>query len=291
MKIVLHAGAHATDEGRLYRCLSQNRDLLAKHGTEIPEPSDYQNLIRDVLHGAWQAGISEDTRDVLLDAILKDDTPERLILTNQRFFGTAKMAAYGGILYETAETRLGFYQRMFLGDQIELFMGMCNPATFLPQLLAATQFTTMDQFLCDKSPLDIRWSDLIRRMREAAPNIGITIWCNEDTPLIWGRIMREMAGMKPGQPMKGAYSMMREIMRPEGMKRFKAYLTEKTGLSEAQKCHVAAAFLEKYAVEDALDHEIDVPGWSHEMVERMTEIYDEDMAVISRIPNVNLITP
>lgn len=291
MKIVLHAGAHATDEGRLINCLLQNRDILAKYGAEVPEPADYQNLIRDVLHAALQTGIPDDTRDILLDAILKDDTPERLILTNQRFFGTPKMAAYGGILYETAETRLGFYQKMFFGDQIELFMGMCNPATFLPQLLNRTQFTTMDQFLRDKSPFEIRWSDLITRMREAAPNIGITVWCNEDTPLIWGRIMREMAGVKPGQPLKGTYSMMREIMRPEGMKRFKAYLTEKPRLSESQKCHVAAAFLEKYADDDALDHEIDVPGWSHEMVDRMAEIYDEDMAVISRIPGINLIMP
>ncbi|VAV99168.1 hypothetical protein MNBD_ALPHA07-1264 [hydrothermal vent metagenome] len=291
MKIVLHAGAHATDEGKLNECLLQNRGVLAEHGTEVPVPAEYQQLIRDVLHRALDTGISDDTRDVLLDTILKGDTSERLILSNHRFFGTPKMAAYGGILYETAETRLGFYQRMFFGDQIELFMGLCNPVTFLPQLLSKTRFATMEHFLRDNSPFDIRWSDLIRRMHEAAPNIGITIWCNEDTPLIWGRIMREMAGLKPGQPLKGEYALMQEIMRPEGMKRFEAYLTEKPGLSEAQKRHVAAVFLEKYAIEGALDHEIDVPGWDHEMVERLTEIYDEDLAVISRIPNVNLITP
>ncbi len=291
MKVVLHAGAHATDEGRLNACLLENSELLSGHGTEVPEPKDYQNLIRGVLHNALETGISENTHEVLLDAILKGDAPKRLVLTNQQFFGTPKMAGYGGVLYNTAETRLGFYQKMFAGCEIELFMGLCNPATFLPLILSKTRFATMDSFLRGNSPFDIRWSDLIIRMRDAAPNVGITIWCNEDTPLIWGRVMREMAGLKPGQPLKGEYAMMQQIMQPEGMQRFEDHLAERPDMSEAQKCHVAAVFLEKYADEDALHHEIDVPGWDHEMVDRMTQIYDEDLAVIARIPGINLILP
>jgi len=201
------------------------------------------------------------------------------------------MAAFGGILYKAAETRLGFYQKMFMGDEIEMFMGICNPATFLPGLLKWVRFSSMEHFLGDKNPFDIRWSDLIARMRGAAPNVAITIWCNEDTPLIWGRVMREMAGLKPDVALKGEYSLMQAIMRPDGIRRFEAYLAENPNLTETQKHDVAATFLEKYAIEDALTHEIDIPGWSHEMVERMTKIYDEDLTAIARIPNVNLITP
>ena len=291
MKVVLHAGAHVTDEGRLIECLLQNRNLLSEHGTEVPKPAVYLRLIREILHATMDTGISDDTRNEVRTTILKEATPDRLILANQRFFGTPKMAAFDGVLYKTAEARLGFYQQMFMGDSIELFMGICNPAIFLPELLKQTQLTTMDSFLRDKSPFDVRWSDLILRMREAAPNVGITIWCNEDAPLIWGRIMREMAGLKPEVVMKGEYSLMQEIMRQDGMKRFEAYLREKTGLSEAQKRHVATVFLEKYAIEDALTHEVDIPGWTDEIVGRLTEIYDEDMAEIARIPNIRVITP
>ena len=291
MKVVLHAGAHVTDEGKLIECLLQNRDVLVEHGVEVPEPAVYQGLIRDTLHMALQTGLPDDTRDVLHDAILKADTPERLILSNQRFFGTPKMAAFGGVLYKTAETRLGFYQTMFAGDKIELFMGLCNPATFLPGVMNQTRFKSMENFLGDKSPFDIRWSDLIHRMRAAAPNVEITLWCNEDTPLIWGRILREMAGLKPNVPLKGEYSLMQQIMPKEGFKRFEAYLASKPRLTPGQKHQVAVAFLEKFALEDALTHEIDIPGWSHEMVDRLTEIYDEDMAEIARIPNVRLIMP
>jgi hypothetical protein len=291
MKVVLHAGAHVTDEGRLNECLLQNHKLLSEHGTEVPRPTVYLRLIRDTLIAAQETGISEETRDVLHDVILKEAAPERLILANPRFFGTPKMAAFDGILYKTAESRLGFYQKMFAGDEIELFMSLCNPAIFLPELLKQTRFSTMESFLRDKSPFDIRWSDLIARMREAAPNVGITIWCNEDAPLIWGRIMREMAGLKRNVALKGEYSLMQEIMRKDGMKRFEAYLAGKPDLTEGQKRHVATVFLEKYAIEDALTHEIDVPGWTDEIVDRLTEIYDEDMAEIARIPNVRLITP
>ena len=43
--------------------------------------------------------------------------------------------------------------------------------------------------------------------------------------------------------------------------------------------------------EDELEEELDLPGWTEELVEDMTEIYDEDVFRIQRIPGINLIMP
>ena len=54
---------------------------------------------------------------------------------------------------------------------------------------------------------------------------------------------------------------------------------------------MVAAFLDKYALEDALEEDLDTPGWPDEMLEDMTATYEEDMDAIARIPGLTLITP
>ena len=128
-------------------------------------------------------------------------------------------------------------------------------------------------------------------IREAAPNVPITLWCNEDTPLIWAQIIRDLAGLEHGEKITGGFDLLSDIMSREGMRRFRAYLHEHQGMTEMQKRRVIAAFLDKFALEDALEEELDIPGWTDELVEELTEIYDEDVFHIQRMPGVQMITP
>ncbi|WP_438955642.1 hypothetical protein [Cognatiyoonia sp.] len=48
----------------------------------------------------------------------------------------------------------------------------------------------------------------------------ITMWCNEDTPLIWSEIVRALAGIERAQRITGGFDLLATIMVPEGMKRF-----------------------------------------------------------------------
>jgi hypothetical protein len=119
----------------------------------------------------------------------------------------------------------------------------------------------------------------------------ITVWCNEDTPLIWAQIVREMGGLDPTTAFEGEFSLLAEIMTASGMRRFESYLASHPGMTEIQKRRVIAAFLDKFVKEDAIEEELDTPGWTEQIVERLTEIYDEDIFEIQRVPGVNMITP
>ena len=119
----------------------------------------------------------------------------------------------------------------------------------------------------------------------------VTVWCNEDTPLIWAEIIREMAGLDHGERIQGGFDLLREIMSPEGMKRFRAYLHDHPVMSEMQKRRVMAAFLDKFALDEVLEEEIDIPGWTAELVDEITELYEEDVFQLQRIPGVHLISP
>lgn len=293
MQIVLHVGAHFTDEDRLLKSLSKNRDNLAARGISLPKPSSYRRQLRALLHSLGQMPVTDQLRDDFF-AGLNDpsaEDPDRIILSHNDFFCVPKMAVRENLLYPKAVDRLLDMCNLFHQDEIEVHFAIRNPATFLPALVAAKKGETLEGMTRGAVPTALRWAETIGRIRENVPAIGLTVWCNEDTPLIWEQILRELAGVEATVPLEGGTDLLAEIMSDEGMERFHAYVQAHDGMTEIQKRRVIAAFLDKFALEDELEEELDLPGWSEEYVDALTDIYDEDVYEISRMPGVNLITP
>lgn len=293
MQLVLHTGLHETDSDRLFKTLLRNREGLRPDGIAIPGPGKYRKLISEMLNALGDMTPAPDARDVLLDSILDQDTGhvDRLILSHENLFSVPKIAFQGGVVYRKAEQRLQTLQTIFSRDSMEVFIGLRNPATFLPALLRATPHSDISQLLQGLDPAQIQWSDLIARITAALPGVPVTVWCDEDTPLIWGELIREFAGVEPTYPIIGAYSRMADITSQEGMTRFRSYLAEKPDLNEVQIRRVMVAFLDKYADPSKVEHEFDLPEWDDHLVQDLTEQYEEDLFDIGRMPGVTLIAP
>lgn len=290
MQVVLHAGAHVTDEDRLIACLLANAEPLREAGTLVPKPDDYRNLLRDTVNVAAADGVSAQARDALQQALLPSAGADRLILSNESFFGTHKMAVKR-MFYPAACARLEAFRQFFPNDRIELFLAIRNPATFMPALLAKTNFNGIEDIFRGYDPFTFRWSELFERIRAQLPDIAMTVWCNEDTPLIWAQILREMAGLDPIAELKGEYALLEEIMTETGMKRFRTFLDSHPGMTEIQKRRVISAFLDKFAREDAIEEEYEIAGWTEDMMNQLTDVYEEDILAIPRVPGVTLISP
>ncbi len=293
MQVILHTGVHATDNDRLLRGLLRNADDFRTDGVAVPGPGRYRRLLSEAINALGPAGPAENARDVLLDAILSTDpeTVERLVLSHENLFSVPKLVFGGGRFYRNAETRIEGMRRLFRGDAITMFMGLRNPATFIPAVFQQTPGKDLAKFLNGVDPMHLRWSDLVRRLRVAHPQVPVTVWCNEDTPLLWGQILREMAGVDPDRKITGAFDLLQQIMSPEGMRRFRAYLRDHPGINETQKRRVMVAFLDKYALDEAIEEELDLPGWDAAYVDMLTELYEEDLYEISRMENVTVIAP
>ena len=291
MQVVLHAGAHNTDEDRLVKCLLRNRDDFRQRGIAVPGPSRYRRLLRDTLHAMSEGQLAPDARNILLDAILDEDYPERLLMSNENFFCVPKLAVGKGVFYPRAEVKMAQMCQIFARDQVELFLAIRNPATFLPAVHATCPEIAFADFMDGADPRALRWSELVARIRQTVPELSITVWCNEDTPLIWAQLIREMAALEHNQKIIGGFDLLSEIMSKPGMKRFRAYLKEHPNMNEIQKRRVISAFLDKFAIEDEIEEELDLPGWTEDMVDELTEIYDDDVFAIGRMQGVTLIAP
>lgn len=291
MDIALHAGAHFTEEERLMKCLLRNKELWAPLGISVPGPSRYRSLLRDTLIAMGEAEAATDAREILLDAILDQEVTTRMVLSHPHLFGVAHAVVKDGVLYPEAAGRLARLDQLFALDRVKLFFGIRNPATFLPLALDRAGQTDMAAFMQGTDPRSLRWSDTITAMQQAAPSVQITVWCNEDAPLIWESVMRAIAGSKAGQEMAGTYDVALDLMPREGRRRFRTFLGEHPGLDEVQRRRVTGLFLEKYAIDDAMIEEVDLPGWSMDLIADLTDIYEQDMHTLRALPNVRLIEP
>ena len=291
MQVILHTGAHCTDDDRLLKSLLKNKGVYSKQGVEIPNPSKFRRLMRQTLMAMRTSEPDDGAREVLLNAMLVDERAERIILSNKDFFGAPRSAVRNGYLYPNAIQRLQHVQQLFPDDEIEMFMGLRDLAGFLPGVFKKSPKEHMLGFLGGVDPREMRWSETIRHIREQVPSIRITLWCNEDTPLIWGEIIREIVGLDANAEIEGAHDLLAEIMSNEGMRRFEAYLASHPVMTEIQCRRVKAAFLDKFAFEDQIDEELEVPGWTETLVAELAEIYDDDVIEISRMHGVHFITP
>jgi len=291
MQVVFHIGAHATDNGKLLKSLFRNKGVLQKQGVIVTGPSRYRELLQQTVLRLDGAVPSKESREVLLDAIIDDDHPERIILSNDNFICFAQQVFEDQLLYAATTERIMALCNLFPDDQVEFHLALCNPATFIPMLHKLTPKLTIEQLLRGTDPLSLRWSHMVRNIREAAPDAGLTVWCNEDTPLIWVQLMHEAAGLEAHVKLNGAFDLLSEIMSREGMRRFRSYLKSHPPQTEIQKRRIMSAFLDKFAMEEAIEEELDVPGWTDELVAQLTDAYEEDIYAIQRMPGVNFIAP
>jgi hypothetical protein len=137
----------------------------------------------------------------------------------------------------------------------------------------------------------MRWQEVIAAIQENNPGCPVTVWCNEDTPLIWPQVLREISDADPDIVFNGELDVLRTIMKDDGFARMQSYLDTHKPQSEIQRRRVFAAFLDKFADDDALEEDIDLPGWTPELVDEITAAYEEDVYQIERMPGVNFIAP
>ena len=288
MRIIYHLGAHCTDEDRLVRCLLKNRAVLAEQGIIVPSPTRYRQVLRDTAVQLRGKPASDETQAMLLDQILDHSEAERLILSWDSFMSFPAWATHGS-LYAYAGERIRAFTMIFPDYEAEFHLALRNPATFLPALRSKVLAKRGEDILPSVDPFALFWSDAVRGILNQNPGIPLTVWCDEDTPLIWPEVLQSVSGHAPGTELVDTDAVLAMIMSNIGMGRMTAYCAEHPPVSVAQRRRVVTAFLEKFARNDQVEQEIDLPGWTDETVSTMTHAYLADVERIRQMPGVTLI--
>ncbi len=103
--------------------------------------------------------------------------------------------------------------------------------------------------------------------------------------------MRELAGLDALVQFEGENDLARSLLSQEGNGRLTDYLESKPPEDEATRRRVISSFLTNYGDDGEIEQEIDLPGWTDDLIEDLSDAYDEDVERIGALPNVTVLTP
>lgn len=291
MHIALHIGAHCTDEDFILKTLLVNREALAQVGIAVPEPGRYRPVIRETLRILKEDAPTSDMQETIIDAFLDEDEISRVVLSHDSFLCVPGMAIGAGALYPMVAKKAPRLRTLFAHSEVSFHIALRDPATFIPSVFERAQEVEFTKFIADVDPMKLRWSSVISRLRQAVPDAPVTVWCNEDTPLIWPEVLRAVAGLDASTPLKAEHEFLRNLMSRNGVQRLQSYLGQHPPANIAQRRRVVSAFLDKFAQQDAIEQEIDLPGWTSAYVDTLSQLYEEDVAQIAKMEGVTFIAP
>jgi hypothetical protein len=290
MEIVYHIGAHCTDEDRIPKTLLKNRVALAEEGIVVPWPRQYRFLFRDLLQRLKGLKATQEIQDLILDSLMVQDRPKRVIFSHDFFLGLRSDVLSDGQFYPRAPARIAALRNLFPDNPVTFCLGVRSPVTFLHELRQASHPTDEAAFLGGVDPAMIKWSGLIARLQEAVPGSDFKVWCDEDTALLWPLILQTVSGHAPDTRLNFLFEFLAGLMKPEGIERMRKYFADHPPESEERRRRAVAAFLEKFGLPDQMEIELDFPGWTEPFVDAMQLAYDADIDEVAGTSGVTLVT-
>lgn len=289
MEIAIHLGAHHTDEDHLVRCLMRNRQALAAEGIAVPGPGQYRQQLRELAHAMRDRPTDAQTQEAVLDGILDDDRADRIVLSWDGFLTMPQWVIGNGHLYHTAGGRVAQLARLFPEAEVSLFLALRNPATFLPALARGDRGGTVLRELESCNLASLRWSSVVNRIVQVNPGLPLTVWCDEDAPILWPEILRVVADHPPGTVLHGWLARYWDMVPPQAHDAMRRWFEANPVSDDTHRRRVLATLLGRLARPEALESEVHLPGWTEEVVDTLSAIYDSDLDVIAAMPGVTLL--
>jgi len=286
---VYHLGAHCTDDDALIRSLLRDGVPLQEHKVIIPRPRRYRKLVREHIQNHRGDPMPAEVQQSFFDGLLRGYPAERVVLSDPDYLTQIQGVFDNQMLYGKAGFRSAWLRYLFPENPCEFFLAIRNPATFLPAALNQKGMPDYAGFVAGTDPRRMRWAGVIERIQNNNPDCPITVWCNEDTPLIWPRLLRAATGLET-YAFEGDDDILKSIMSEAGYGKMTAFFAAQPPENEPQRQRMIAAFVDKFALDGELEEEVDLPGWTPDLIEEVSDLYDEDVEDISGMEGVRLIS-
>lgn len=290
MRIAIHLGVHCTDDERMLRCLQANADKLGADGIAVPGPDLYRNTLRDASMALAGAPASAETEELMLEQILDEDAPSAMVLSWDNFLSFPQWALRSR-LYPKGAERVRELRQLFPTHDVQFFMAIRNPATYLPDLCSRIRNRPTADIMGGCDVQSLRWSEVIEDILSRSPGVKLTVWCDEDAPLIWPEVLAAVTGLPDGTQLTGWDDLLQQLLVDEGLRRLQSTLSEPPLPDLAGRRRLIGNLLGEFVRPETVEAEFVMEGWTQALVDDLTARYDDDVTRIERMPGVTFITP
>jgi hypothetical protein len=292
MDLRLHIGVHRTATQHLRIVLRNNKALLEAEGICLPEPEFAERAFATAVR---RMKAKEDVGEInaeLMSALTQDREFRRIILVDPNIAGTLMRPIGTEFFYPRVATTVSRILTAIDGLPMRLFVGLRNPATFVPSCYSAGMRHNPDvsfgKFVSESNLHGLRWSDFLHRAQLKNADLGMTVWRFEDYPYIWRDVVQALTGIKNREELVGTSDRVNSGLSLRGAILMHQYLQEHPVQTRTQFEKVAAAFDQKFPSTRGHNDPI---HWPEELTEGMSENYEDDWYYIERMENVQTIQP
>lgn len=291
MDIVFHLGVHCTDDGRLVRSLLRSRAPLMGMGIAVPPPRRYRAMLRESYNILNGMAAPADVESLMIDTLTDDEETRRILLFHEGLLCIPQRAISDEGLYPMAPRRMAGFASLFPSHRVELHMALCNPATLVPTLALRAGPNGYETVTDGAIVGRLSWLSTISRTLEANPGLELTLWCNEDTPLIWPEVLRALSGVEPDIELEGDLDLLAALLDDQGLAALTADLAGLAPSDRAARHAAMTRALEVHARPEEMEIDVPLPGWDAGLIEKITARYEADCAAIAELPGVRFIAP
>ncbi|MEO0989649.1 MAG: hypothetical protein AAFX00_01730 [Pseudomonadota bacterium] len=291
MKIALHLGAACTDGDALIWSLLKDAEAFESRGTAIPRPRRFRPQMRQIQARLKGATLEPMLQDQLLSFIAGEASPERVILSDDSFLSMPSKVFEGGTFYSGAGNAAQSLRAMFSNHDCAFYLGMRNPATFIAELVRTEAPLTYETLLNGADPNAIRWSEVVGAIRAACSDVPLTVWCNEDTPLVWPMLLHDISGTDEEVHLSGATDIASKLLGPEGQLALASSFEDGLPATSDELVDTIADVLAEHVETSDIEEIVDLPAWTNTQVDDITEAYEADVDLIAAMEGVQVLRP
>lgn len=291
MQVAIHAGALFTDEGRLEKLLQTNARALRQNGARYWGFRAYKNIFRPALGAVSDRPVAEDTRAKFRHLMPPRRPLRRAILASAEYIGEQAAVIMDGQFYPQAGRRMAHLDQVFDDATVELFVGLRNPGSFIPKVLMSLSAPERQHILGSTDLSCLSWLAMIEDIRDLAPDVNITLWSNEEIPLLCGDIACALAGLPADTPLDGEFTLLSSLVSKAGQDELDNLTKQDLSRNDASLRDGLAAIFRQHALPDAIEEEVELPGWNDDVVAAFTELYEQDLARLQTMPDIRFLKP
>jgi hypothetical protein len=292
VKIVYHIGLHCTDDDQIQDCLLRNGALLADRGILVPDPAVSRPVVQAAMIALRGRPASQVEQQKLLQDLGGKAGDERLILSNSSFLCIPKRALRDGEIYPLAAERATWIRNLFPDAPSEFAIALRNPATQIPAMQARFRDgETFGDLLARLRPLEFSLAAMVEQLRAEVPDCPLTIWCNEDAPLIWPAILRSLTGLPDEVALSNLTDMPARLLTVAGVGALVERVPDGTAVTDTHWLEAASAVLSDHARPEAVEQTYDLPGWTQDLIGTLTGLYEQDVSRVSAMDGVTVLSP
>ena len=293
MDIRLFVGAHKTASKHLSAMLSGNIEFLEAHDVIFHSNANRTlRLINGALKAINEGGDKTTITNELIHALSYGRDVKTLLIVSPNISGAVTRPFGTEFFYPRTTGLVRQLQTLFDNHPMQFFASIRNPASFIPSCYADgimhASFTNFSDFINEADVQELKWSTYLHRLQGKQADIPLTVWRQEDYAYIWRDVIQAFTGIRDCQNLIGTTDRINYSLTLHGTQLLNRYVQEYPPQTKEDFEKTKQAFLDRFP---STPDDLAGLDWPPELVQQLTDNYDDDWYYVERMDGVHTIQP